>query len=87
MNFPMCNDFDDDVYKVFEFQPLVLRVLVTFMPSAVVLQCGAHSFTLDKISPFNLIIRWNGDCVRFVRSLGVPTLLLGVSGSLCGLMR
>lgn len=80
MNFPLRNGIDDDAYTELAFRPVVRRVFDTFRPSAVVLQCGADSLALDKIGPFNLTIRGHGDCVRFVRSLGVPTLVLGGGG-------
>ena len=53
-----------------------------YQPSAVVLQCGADSLTQDRLGCFNLTLKGHADCVRFVKSFGLPTILLGGGG--CG---
>lgn len=51
-----------------------------YQPSAVVLQCGADSLTGDRLGVFNLTLKGHAECVRFVRSFGLPTMLVGGGG-------
>jgi acetoin utilization deacetylase AcuC-like enzyme len=46
----------------------------------VVLQCGADSLTGDRLGVFNLTLKGHAECVRFVKSFGLPTLILGGGG-------
>lgn len=59
---------------------VIARVMEVFRPSAVVLQCGADSLTGDRLGCFNLTLRGHAECVRFVKSFGLPTLVLGGGG-------
>jgi len=51
-----------------------------YRPTAIVLQCGADSLGCDRLGCFSLSLRGHGECVRFVKSFGVPTLVLGGGG-------
>lgn len=51
-----------------------------YRPGAVVLQCGADSLTGDRLGVFNLTLKGHAECVRFVKSFGLPTLILGGGG-------
>lgn len=51
-----------------------------YQPSAVVLQCGSDSLAGDKLGCFNLSMRGHANCVEFVKSFGLPLLLLGGGG-------
>jgi acetoin utilization deacetylase AcuC-like enzyme len=44
-----------------------------------VLQCGADSLTGDRLGCFNLTLKGHADCVKLVKSYGIPLLVLGVS--------
>ena len=44
------------------------------------LQCGADSLAGDRLGCFNLSSKGHADCVEFVRSFGVPVLVLGGGG-------
>ena len=44
------------------------------------LQCGADSLAGDRIGTFNLSMKGHGECVKFVRSLDKPLLVLGGGG-------
>lgn len=52
----------------------------SFQPQSIVLQCGADSLGCDRIGSFNLSIAAHGECVRFVKSFGLPLLVLGGGG-------
>jgi histone deacetylase 1/2 len=47
---------DDESYESI-FVPIISKVMETFQPSAVVLQCGADSLTGDRLGCFNLTVR------------------------------
>lgn len=58
---------DDESYESI-FNPIISKVMETFQPSAVVLQCGADSLTGDRLGCFNLTVR--GKCIRISISKG-----------------
>ncbi|TMW57113.1 hypothetical protein Poli38472_003038 [Pythium oligandrum] len=79
VNFPLLSGIDDESYESV-FKPVISKVMETFCPSAVVLQCGSDSLTGDRLGCFNVTTRGHGECVRFVKSFGLPTLVLGGGG-------
>uniref|UniRef100_A0A0K0DGB8 Histone deacetylase n=1 Tax=Angiostrongylus cantonensis TaxID=6313 RepID=A0A0K0DGB8_ANGCA len=62
------------------FRPVIGQVVENFAPEAVVLQCGADSLGCDRLGCFNLSFDGHAECVRFVKSLGIPMLVLGGGG-------
>jgi len=46
----------------------------------IVLQCGADSLSCDRLGVFNLSLKGHGECVRFVKTFNIPTLVLGGGG-------
>jgi hypothetical protein len=56
------------------------KVMETYQPGAVVLQCGADSLTGDRLGCFNLTLKGHGKCVEFIKSFNLPLLLLGGGG-------
>lgn len=56
VNIPLRDGMDDDSYESI-FVPIISKVMETFQPSAVVLQCGADSLTGDRLGCFNLTVR------------------------------
>ncbi len=67
------------------FNSVLMRMLVLvadlvmewYQPGAVVLQCGADSLAGDRLGCFNLSLHGHAQCVEYMRSFGVPVLLLG----------
>jgi len=55
-------------------------VMEYYKPTAVVLQCGGDSLSGDRLGCFNLSMRGHANCVQFVKSFGLPTLILGGGG-------
>ena len=51
-----------------------------YRPTVIVLQCGADSLSGDRLGCFSLSTRGHGECVKFVKELNVPTLILGGGG-------
>jgi histone deacetylase 1/2 len=70
---------DDSSYQSI-FKPVIGKIMQVYQPSAIVLQCGADSLTGDRLGCFNLSINGHAECVRFVLSQQVPTLILGGGG-------
>lgn len=56
------------------------QVMDVYQPSAVVLQCGADSLTGDRLGCFNLTLKGHAEAVKYVKSFGVPMLVLGGGG-------
>lgn len=95
VNFPLLSGMTDESYKNI-FKPVIAKVMETFQPSAVVLQCGADSLTGDRLGCFNVTTKGtlklrdssilltfgsgHGECVDFVKSYGLPLLVLGGGG-------
>ncbi|CAF1004510.1 unnamed protein product [Rotaria magnacalcarata] len=79
VNFPLRDGIDDDTYETI-FKPVMTKVIETYQPNAIVLQCGADSLTGDRLGCFNLTLKGHGKCVEFIKSLNLPLLLLGGGG-------
>ncbi|KMS93989.1 hypothetical protein BVRB_025910, partial [Beta vulgaris subsp. vulgaris] len=79
VNFPLDAGIDDESYLMV-FKPVISKVMEVYRPGAIVLQCGADSLTGDRLGCFNLTVRGHGEAVRFVKSFGLPTLVLGGGG-------
>ncbi|XP_063899874.1 histone deacetylase 3-like [Zophobas morio] len=79
INVPLKDGIDDHNY-LHLFRPVLQTVMSYYRPTAIVLQCGADSLGNDRLGGFNLSIKGHGECVKFVKSFGVPTLVLGGGG-------
>lgn len=78
-NFPLRDGITDESYKAI-FEPVISKIMEFYQPSAIVLQCGSDSLAGDKLGCFNLSMRGHANCVEFVKSFGLPLLLLGGGG-------
>jgi histone deacetylase 1/2 len=56
VNFPLRDGIDDESYEQI-FVPIMSKVMETYQPSAVVLQCGADSLSGDRLGCFNLTLK------------------------------
>ncbi|ODM88994.1 Histone deacetylase 1 [Orchesella cincta] len=79
LNFPLKAGIDDDSYQSV-FQPIISKVMESYRPAAVVLQCGADSLTGDRLGVFNLTLKGHANCVKFMMKYNLPLLLLGGGG-------
>ncbi|CAO3670656.1 unnamed protein product [Umbelopsis vinacea] len=79
VNVPLRDGIDDTSY-IWLFRQVMDAVINTFKPSAIVLQCGADSLGCDRLGCFNLSIEAHGKCVQFIKSFGIPLLVLGGGG-------
>jgi histone deacetylase 1/2 len=80
VNFPLNDGIDDTSYEQLVFRPVIGKIMEVYRPGAVVLQCGADSLTGDRLGCFNLTLKGHASCVEFVKSFGLPTLVLGGGG-------
>ncbi|KAH9410801.1 histone deacetylase [Ordospora pajunii] len=79
VNVPLLSGIDDASYK-YVFEPIIDACTRKFAPDVIVLQCGADSLGGDRLGCFNLSIGGHASCVRYVKSLGIPLLVLGGGG-------
>ncbi len=79
VNVPLRDGMDDECYVTI-FKAVIGHVMQFFRPGAVVLQCGADSLANDRLGCFNLTLAGHGECVSYVKSFGLPTLVLGGGG-------
>lgn len=79
VNIPLRDGMDDESYESI-FVPIISKVMETFQPSAVVLQCGADSLTGDRLGCFNLTVKGHGKCVEFVKRYQLPFMMVGGGG-------
>lgn len=79
VNFPFRDGIDDSSYKSV-FEPVISGVMEFYQPDAVVLQCGGDSLSGDRLGCFNLSMEGHANCVKFVKSFNLPTLVLGGGG-------
>ena len=54
----MRDGIDDENYQNI-FVPIVSKVMESYQPSAIVLQCGADSLSGDRLGCFNLTLKGN----------------------------
>ncbi|UKZ49476.1 histone deacetylase [Trichoderma virens] len=76
---PLRDGITDESYKSI-FEPVIENVMKYFQPEAVVLQCGGDSLSGDRLGAFNLSMDGHANCVNFVKSFNLPTLVLGGGG-------
>jgi len=75
----MRDGIDDESYQN-TFVPIVSKVMESYQPSAVVLQCGADSLSGDRLGCFNLTLKGHAKCVEFMKKYNLPLMLLGGGG-------
>lgn len=79
VNVPLRDGIDNTSYKGV-FEPIIKAVMDWYRPGAVVLQCGGDSLSGDRLGCFNLSMKGHANCVQFVKSFGLPVLVLGGGG-------
>lgn len=79
INVPLHDGMDDESYQMV-FRPVIAKIMEKFQPGAIVLQCGADSLSGDRLGCFKLSIKGHADCVDYVKSFNIPTLVLGGGG-------
>ncbi|KAF9547509.1 histone deacetylase [Mortierella hygrophila] len=79
VNVPLQKGMDDWSYQNL-FEPIIKHIMEWYRPGAVVLQCGADSLAGDKLGCFNLSMKGHANCVAYVKSFGIPMIVVGGGG-------
>lgn len=79
VNFPLSEGVDDLSFEL-SFKPVMAEIMARFRPGAIVLQCGTDSLSGDRLGMFNLSVKGHGDCVAYIKSFGIPMILIGGGG-------
>ena len=79
VNVPLRDGITDESYQRI-FVPVMQKVMETYQPGALVLQCGADSLSGDRLGCFNLSVRGHAECVRHMLTYNLPSLVLGGGG-------
>ncbi|KAH9699929.1 Histone deacetylase [Citrus sinensis] len=79
INVPLKDGIDDTSFTRL-FKTIISKVVETYAPGAIVLQCGADSLAGDRLGCFNLSIDGHAECVRFVKKFNLPLLVTGGGG-------
>ncbi|CAN6452418.1 unnamed protein product [Victoria cruziana] len=79
VNVPLKDGMDDSSFTRL-FKMIITKVMETYQPGAIVLQCGADSLAGDRLGCFNLSIDGHSECVRFVKKFNLPLLVTGGGG-------
>jgi len=79
VNVPLKRGMDDASYREL-FQKVMDRIMSSYRPDAVVIQCGADSLARDKLGHFNMSIREHAECIKYMMAFNTPLVLLGGGG-------
>ncbi|CCW63349.1 unnamed protein product [Phytomonas sp. EM1] len=79
MNLALWDGINDFFY-ISIFKHALHCITFHYRPNVIVLQCGADSLAGDRLGLFNLSSWGHGECVREVKSLGLPLLAVGGGG-------
>eukprot|EP00833_Pecoramyces_ruminatium_P015414 jgi/Orpsp1_1/1189446/evm.model.d7180000072122.1 len=79
INCPLLDGIDDESYQEI-FKEIVEKVNEYYKPDCIVLQCGVDIISGDRLGGFNLTVKGQGECVKIVRDLNLPLLVLGGGG-------
>jgi len=79
INIPLKDGIDDTSFTRL-FKTIIAKVVETYLPGAIVLQCGADSLARDRLGCFNLSIEGHAECVKFVKKFNIPLLVTGGGG-------
>jgi histone deacetylase 1/2 len=79
LNVPLKSGMTDECYERI-FKPIMRDVVYYYQPSVIVMQCGSDSLAHDKLGKFNLTVRGHGGCVKYMKSFGLPMMVIGGGG-------
>lgn len=79
INIPLQNGIDDENYE-YIYKPVILNAIRKFKPNVIVFQSGADSLGEDRLGVFNLSIKGHANCLKILKDIGIPLLVLGGGG-------
>lgn len=80
LNVPLKSGITDTTYFDEIFRPIFDKIMQTFQPQAIFLQCGADSLAADRLGTFNLTTRGHARMVQHVKDQNIPLLVSGGGG-------
>ena len=79
VNIPLKRGIDDMSY-IHLFKKIMTRVMDSYRPNAIVIQCGADSLSKDSLGHLNLSMSGHAECIKHMKGYGLPLILLGGGG-------
>ena len=79
VNVPLQSGIENLSY-VNLFKRVMTRVMDSYRPDVVVVQCGADSLSKDLLGGMNLSVEGHGECLQIMKNFGIPLVLLGGGG-------
>jgi len=79
VNVPLWEGLDDASFTQI-FKPVIEKIMQVYQPNAVVMCCGADSIVGDRLGVWNLSLHGHAMAVDYVKSFGLPVILLGGGG-------
>jgi len=79
VNVPLLEGSDDEVYRI-AFERIVLPALDLFRPDAIVVEAGLDAVAGDPLAHLRVSIDCLDRCIRDLRGLGLPILVVGGGG-------
>jgi len=76
---PLKEGINDQSYE-FMFKPIMKKIIDYYQPGAICMQLGADSLAGDRLGCFNMTIAGHGECLKYIKSFGLPLLVLGGGG-------
>ena len=76
---PLWQGLDDASFE-HVYKPVMDKIMQVFQPSAVVMCCGADSLVGDRLGVWNLTLSGHAMAVDYMKTFGVPLILLGGGG-------
>ncbi len=58
------------------FEPVIQKIMETYEPNAIIMQCGADGLAFDRLGTWNLSLESIADAVDFVCDFNLPTLIM-----------
>ncbi|KAL4491480.1 hypothetical protein ABPG72_008136 [Tetrahymena utriculariae] len=79
INVPLRPGINDETFEQV-FKDVMKKVMEVYRPNVILLQCGADSLAYDKLGHFNLSTKGHGKAVEYMKSFGIPLILMGGGG-------
>lgn len=79
VNVPFNEGVDDQMYETC-FKKIIERANERFKPDVIVLQSGTDSLAGDRLGCFNLSMEGHASCVKYLKTLQIPLVVLGGGG-------
>lgn len=76
VNMPLSDGIDNEMYE-YVFKKIVQEAKDKFQPDAIVLLASPSILASERINTFNVTLKGHTSCVKFVKNMNLPLLVLG----------